>query len=755
MSESLSATQVAIEAVENLKKRGGGNKLTQVNKAALQWLDAQALQNMNMSLKKWLSALLSDVARNKAHTDNKFATAYLAKLNLADKTNITMKGVAAIPPVVLPWASTLVRDRSLAAPAVASVASVASVAVTAPASAIIPPHAVPGAGNLPGDWGIFTAITGIFQAAQAQALTWVTPNTTRILIASTDASAALTALPTAATLAPKSSPPSTVAEATARLATLETEAQNLVDSGADDEKLEKVEGQIIATKRRLAALQRWAKLANTKTYTEATKDTSKALEDAKDADTFILANFATVEIGNQTYYIANKAKSEKLVALLKTDDSALRDIFVRKMSAVKITMDGQTYPAISTRDAVLGRYKENGNKESLKNAVAFDEKQYDKVLKEFKDIQATPAEVAKTLTQKFIKNVQSNPEQAKWDLRKAIAGDDPRTNTSLDTLLKADFTNPLIDWTNPKISDKITTTIVDILNKKEPAFVMNQYGVAFDGVSLVPGAMVRGKIEWKDTNDGFYETKSSSIDTFLVGISDPDNQLKTVLTSAGDKWPIEFGGKIIEIKNGQVLSLGKPEKPAFTMRDLVWNYSATDGIRDAIILALVIKIWGVPSISLSLPSLSFSLPNLKLAGLKLPSLGSTALHFLGGFGLGWFAASLYYGDNAKIGADTKLYSRYQNASNMITSEREWQLSKQIGDTEYKHMSWDTEGTDRSIKIYRPLGKPEIIGGSEIIAFAIGKDRKVDTTNTLIKSGNEIKSLSTISNSKDIIEAIEA
>ena len=202
------------------------------------------------------------------------------------------------------------------------------------------------------------------------------------------------------------------------------------------------------------------------------------------------------------------------------------------MAAVEIIMNGKAYPTISTRDAVLGRYKENEKKTSLKNAVGFDEKQYDKVFKELKDIQATPAEVAKTLTQKFIKTAQSDPEQAKSDLRKAIAGNDPRTNTSLDTLLKADFANPLIDWTNAKISDKITTTIVGILNKKEPAFVMNQYGIAFDGVSLVQGAMVRGKIEGKDTNDGFYETKSSTIDTFLVGILDPDNKLKTVLSAA-------------------------------------------------------------------------------------------------------------------------------------------------------------------------------------------------------------------------------
>ena len=232
-------------------------------------------------------------------------------------------------------------------------------------------------------------------------------------------------------------------------------------------------------------------MTETRQYTEAIKDTSTALKDAKEADAFIGANFAPVEIGNQTYYIANKAKSARFTELLKTDESSLRDVFVRKMGTVNVQIDGKTYPAISTRDAVLGQYKNNEKKESLKNAVAFDEKQYDKVLKELRDIQASPTEVAKSLSEKFIKTVQSNPEQAKTDLRKAIVGNDPRDNETLSNLLKADFANPLIDWTNPKINDKITTTITTILNNKPSAFVMNQYGIAFDGVSLVPGAMVR------------------------------------------------------------------------------------------------------------------------------------------------------------------------------------------------------------------------------------------------------------------------
>jgi hypothetical protein len=70
------------------------------------------------------------------------------------------------------------------------------------------------------------------------------------------------------------------------------------------------------------------------------------------------------------------------------------------------------------------------------------------------------------------------------------------------------------------------------------------------------------------------------------------------------------------------------------------------------------------------------------------------------------------------------------------------------------MTWDTEGTDKSIKIYRPLGKSEVVGGTEIVAFAIGKDGKVDVANTLIKTGNDTKPLSTMSNKADIIKAIE-
>jgi hypothetical protein len=195
------------------------------------------------------------------------------------------------------------------------------------------------------------------------------------------------------------------------------------------------------------------------------------------------------------------------------------------------------------------------------------------------------------------------------------------------------------------------------------------------------------------------------------------------------------------------------------MRDLVGDYSRNDGIRDAIIVALALKVWGVPSISMSLPSISISLPSISLPKLSLPHLTPAATGLLVGFGLGWFVARLVYGDDAKTGADVKQYSRYQNAHNTITSKREGQLSRQVGDTEYKHMSWDTENTnndpkDKTIKIYRPLGKPEMIGGAEVIALAIGKDGKVDATNTLIKSGSETKALSTMSNMTDIIKAIE-
>jgi hypothetical protein len=83
------------------------------------------------------------------------------------------------------------------------------------------------------------------------------------------------------------------------------------------------------------------------------------------------------------------------------------------------------------------------------------------------------------------------------------------------------------------------------------------------------------------------------------------------------------------------------------------NYSTSDGVRDAIIVALAVKVWGVPNISLALPNISLALPNISLA---LPELSTHALHLLGGFGLGWFAASLYYGENTKIGKDTKNYS---------------------------------------------------------------------------------------------------
>jgi hypothetical protein len=194
------------------------------------------------------------------------------------------------------------------------------------------------------------------------------------------------------------------------------------------------------------------------------------------------------------------------------------------------------------------------------------------------------------------------------------------------------------------------------------------------------------------------------------------------------------------------------------MRDLVGDYSTKDGIRDAIIVALALKVWGVPSISMSLPSISISLPSLSLPKLSLPHLSPAATGLLVGFGLGWFVARLVYGDDAKTGADVKQYSRYQNAHNTITSKKEGQLSRQVGDTEYKHMSWDTENTDKtqdkSIKIYRPLGKPEAIGGAEVITLAIGKDGKVDATNTLIKTGNDTKALSTINNKADIIKAID-
>jgi hypothetical protein len=696
------ANNIIRDASVAINTRGGG--LDQSTKEKLKAINPTEWNAALDNRRENLHDLLNKIAKNPKHTDKAFAEEFLAKLDTSNKKDVKMKN-------------------------------------TTPAA---PANGEKGTTNMGPIHTTRTTVSAPVAAAPVAA----PPATVNALVPSvTQANG------TATEATKKTTTPSTVSEAQARITELEKQADDLSNSGASEDEIALVEARISAAKRRLASLQKWAKVAEIKTFTEAIKDTSTALKDAKEADAFIANNFAPVEIGNQTYYIANRARSARLTELLSTD-SALRDTFVRKMGAVDVTMAGKTYPAISTRDAVLGQYKKNEKKDSLKNAVAFDEKQYDKVMKELKDIQANPADVAKNLSQKFIKTVQSNPEQAKSDLRMAVMGNDKRDNEALNNLLKADFANPLIDWTNPKITDKITTTVTAILNNKSPAFVMDKYGVAFDGVSLVPGAIVKGKIEWKDASEGLYETKSNTIDAFLVGFPDPENKLKAVLTGANGTWPIEFGGKILEVKNGQVLSLGRPEKAAFTMRDIVGDYRTSDGVRDAVILALAIKVWGVPHLALSLPNLSFSLPHISLAGLKLPSIGSTALSFLGGFGLGWFAASLYYGENAKIGADTKQYSKYQNAYNTITSKKEGQLSRQVGDTEYKHMTWDTEGNDKSIKIYRPLGKPEVIGGNEIIAFAIGKDGKIDTENTLIKNGNDTKPLNKINNNADIIKAIE-
>lgn len=263
------------------------------------------------------------------------------------------------------------------------------------------------------------------------------------------------------------------------------------------------------------------------------KDTTTALADAKGFDNFITTQFATVEVGDQIYYIANKSKASKTIELLKSDDSSVRDAFITKMGAVMVDMGGKKYPAIATRDAILGNYKTVENKDSLKNAVAFDAKQYDKVLKNLKDVQAPAADVASGLANRFIQTVQSNPEQAKADLKKAIVGNDPRENTALENLLRADFTNPLIDWTNPKIADKLKSVITDILNKKSSAFVMNDTGIAFDGVSLVPGSLVRGKIEGKNPSEGFYEVKSSSVAEFAK--EDTTGNIAKVLNAANDK----------------------------------------------------------------------------------------------------------------------------------------------------------------------------------------------------------------------------
>lgn len=136
-----------------------------------------------------------------------------------------------------------------------------------------------------------------------------------------------------------------------------------------------------ATKRQLKQFIDKEKEGGIKVYSDAMKDTTSTLQDVRVFDTFIKDNFATVTVGDQTYYIANKAKSAEAVKIISSDSGPVRDAFVTKMGAVKVKVGDKEYPAIATRDAMLGNYKTVEKKLSLNDAVAFDEKQHDKVVK--------------------------------------------------------------------------------------------------------------------------------------------------------------------------------------------------------------------------------------------------------------------------------------------------------------------------------------------------------------------------------------
>lgn len=63
----------------------------------------------------------------------------------------------------------------------------------------------------------------------------------------------------------------------------------------------------------------------------------------------------------------------------------------------------------------------------------------------------------------------------------------------------------------------------------------------------------------------------------MADIPDEGNKLKSVLDSANNKGPIEFGGKVFEVKNGKVLTIGKPESTGFTLKDMLpSNYSSKE-----------------------------------------------------------------------------------------------------------------------------------------------------------------------------------
>ena len=81
-------------------------------------------------------------------------------------------------------------------------------------------------------------------------------------------------------------------------------------------------------------------------------------------------------------------------------------------------------------------------------------------------------------------------------------------------------------------------------------------------------------------------------------------------------------------KEGKVTSLAQPQGSGFTLKDILpSDYRASDAARDAIIVALAVKVWGVPHISLSLPHIALNLPSISLS-LPHISVSSTLVKIL-------------------------------------------------------------------------------------------------------------------------------
>jgi hypothetical protein len=111
--------------------------------------------------------------------------------------------------------------------------------------------------------------------------------------------------------------------------------------------------------------------------------------------------------------------------------------------------------------------------------------------------------------------------------------------------------------------------------------------------------------------------------------------------------PIEFGGKVFEVKDGQVLTLNQP------------------GLSLMLNVALAIKVWGTPNISLGAGSILSTFGNAVTSAvpssapnLSLPHISSAAIRILGAFGFGWWVRGLY--DAREIAAGTNV--RYINDS---------------------------------------------------------------------------------------------